>query len=364
MPALRSNLPASNNSSSIGDAEDPTDTLLAKHGRLITRLDEMFWSPSDALLLVKKIQRMDAEAVLRMRESADAGKQRILVISDKIRELQPNLAESLCQSGRLGTVAFRDAKSRLAIGQSNGRSEDMRKVRDEMAKWTDCKWNPPLGDKETRGLYHPQCAVLLSDHRTNISNTVEMEQFRAFGLPAMEASYWERFMYLDGEIDPDNRAKGLLRSKLLIKSAKCVLLSPNASHAAEQIGARGRSGHSRGLIGIAKAYSITEINPAFIAYICVVTRHCLTSDEHFAEVCAGFNYVELYNQVREFLEDPKYDRWSKELLEWWNEQVFAGIRLGGVGSSALGRTHGTLSMLSAQLEVQGLDIGNGNTDTT
>ncbi|KDN43597.1 hypothetical protein RSAG8_05974, partial [Rhizoctonia solani AG-8 WAC10335] len=99
----------------------------------------MFWSPSDVLVLVKKLHRMDAEAVLRMRESSDPSKQRVPFIADKIHELQPNLAELLCQSGRPASVVFRDAKSRLAIGQSNGRSEDMRKVREEMSKWADLR---------------------------------------------------------------------------------------------------------------------------------------------------------------------------------------------------------------------------------
>ncbi|QRW20061.1 hypothetical protein RhiXN_09036 [Rhizoctonia solani] len=354
------------NQRSTNDSEDPTDTLLAKHSRLITRMNEMFWSPSDVLVLVKKIHRLDDDAELRMRESADPSKKRLLIIADKIYELQPNLAEYLCQNGRPGSIALRDARSRLAVGQSNGRSEDMRKVREEMPKWADCKWDPPLGEKGTRGLHHPQCATLLSDCRVDVTDESAMEQFRAFGVPAMEHSFWERFMYQDGVVDPNNRATGLLRSSLLVKSAKCVLLSPGASHsyshAVSRVGSRGRSSHHRGLIGIAKSYSITEVNAAFIAYICVVTRHSLTSDEHFSEICAGFNYLEFYNQVREFLEDPKYRRWSKELVEWWNKEVFDGVQLGGLGAAALGREHGTLSMLDAQLETQDLNVGNGGVE--
>ncbi|KAF8747913.1 hypothetical protein RHS01_11170 [Rhizoctonia solani] len=287
------------NQRSTNDSEDPTDTLLAKHSRLITRMNEMFWSPSDVLVLVKKIHRLDDDAELRMRESADPSKKRLLIIADKIYELQPNLAEYLCQNGRPGSIALRDARSRLAVGQSNGRSEDMRKVREEMPKWADCKWDPHLARRAPVGCtthsvqrYFPTVVWM------SLMSPTHQRDGTISGIwgSSNGAQLLERFMYQDGVVDPNNRATGLLRSSLLVKSAKCVLLSPGASHsyshAVSRVGSRGRSSHHRGLIGIAKSYSITEVNAAFIAYICVVTRHSLTSDEHFSEICAGFNYLE------------------------------------------------------------------------
>ncbi|KAF8673634.1 hypothetical protein RHS04_07596, partial [Rhizoctonia solani] len=91
------------------------------------------------------------------------------------------------------------------------------------------------------------------------------------------------------------------------------------------------------------------------------TRHSLTSNKHFSKICAGFNYLKFYNQVCKFLEDPKYCCWSKELVEWWNKWVFNEL-LGGLGAAALGREHGTLLMLDAQLETQDLNVGNGGVE--
>ncbi|KAG9120844.1 hypothetical protein FRC07_003498 [Ceratobasidium sp. 392] len=350
--------PAQNNQTP-NDEADANDTMLARHGRQITRFFEMFWSPTDVIVLAKKLHRLNPDAELRYRESADASKQRLLFLVDKLNELQPGLAESLCQSSRHTQAAFRDAKTRFGIGQSNARSEDMRKVRLEMPKWSECGgWN--LGEKSARGLYHRECAKALADSRVDVNDEAALTEFMTFGLPAMAPSFWGNFMWLDGVVDPINRASGLLRNGLLVKTGKCIALSPASSYATSgAVGARGRSSRHRGLIGIAKAYNITEVTPAFIAYVCVVTRHSLTSDEQFAEVCSGFNYVEFYNQVRGFLEKPQYERWSRELINWWNEQLFGGLQLGGVGEAGLDEAHGTLAMLDVELEVEGLDVGAG-----
>lgn len=48
-------------------------------------------------------------------------------------------------------------------------------------------------------------------------------------------------------------------------------------------------------------------------------RHSLTSDEVFSDTCSGFNYVEFYDQIREFLESPRFEQISAALIEWWNE---------------------------------------------
>jgi hypothetical protein len=102
-------------------------------------------------------------------------------------------------------------------------------------------------------------------------------------------------------------------------------------------GARGRRrmvSKRRGPIGLAKKYAVKEITAPFIAYVVVMVsipiiadimishgqqvRQALTSDETFQEVCSGFDYTVFYDEVRRFLEEPKYATVSKTLLEWWN----------------------------------------------
>jgi hypothetical protein len=57
------------------------------------------------------------------------------------------------------------------MGQSNGKSEDMRKVKENIGKWK--VWNPPLPDmdeKLNRGMNHDECAYLLSDPTIDWNN--------------------------------------------------------------------------------------------------------------------------------------------------------------------------------------------------
>jgi hypothetical protein len=60
----------------------------------------------------------------------------------------------------------------------------------------------------------------------------------------------------------------------LFKAARAILFSPSASKSAPTVQVSGACGSSkrRGPIGIAKSYQLTEVTPAFLAYVAVVVR--------------------------------------------------------------------------------------------
>ncbi|KAG8728694.1 hypothetical protein FRC10_004702, partial [Ceratobasidium sp. 414] len=94
--------------------------------------------------------------------------------------------------------------------------------------------------------------------------------------------------------------------------------------------ASGARGHTRrrGPIGLAKKYEMKEVNPAFIAYVACVTRQALTTSKNFSEVCDRFSYTKFYYTIRNVLESPKYEHWTKGLIEHWNEKLFSGYEFG------------------------------------
>ncbi|CAE6445394.1 unnamed protein product [Rhizoctonia solani] len=272
--------------------EETGKCTLARSGRQMTRLVDMFWSIDDMLLFSKKWYCI---------------KLRLLALSVKFIELEPKTIETLCQG--------------LGEGESNGRSEDMRKAREELPRWE--KFDPPLGPNATRGLSHRRCAYYLSTPEMDWNNEAIITRFMTYALPAMDPSDWPQYFWPGGVCNLERPSEGLLRGELLIKAAISILLSrasarlPTDDQNTTPAHTPAR-GQRRGLIGLAKIYKLTEVTPAFIAYVAVVTRHSLTSDGDFHEVCGGFDYVEFYNQVREFLEKPQYVQWSATLVQFWN----------------------------------------------
>ncbi|QRV80199.1 hypothetical protein RhiJN_08214 [Ceratobasidium sp. AG-Ba] len=338
-------------------AEKPEDKL-AINGRQLTRLVDMFWCANEVLALAKRLHGMSSQAELNLRNTANDNTKRLFVLIDALNGLDPELMAKLTECGA-GTapIVMRDTRKQLSGGQTNAKAEDMRKVKQYIGNWWD--WSEPMPDmdhKHLRGLNHEGCAYMLSEPSLDWSDLEKRTQFMKYGNPAMDPSAWPRYLRSDGEYDSTRSSVGLLKGPLLVKAARAILLSPSAANtrldvpgaATAHTGTRGK--RRRGIIGIAKSYQIAEVTTAFIAYVAVVVRHALTSDETFSENCGGFDYVEYYTQLREFLDAPRFKRRSALLLAWWNEQVFGDCRLTGVAASTSRRHDGTLAELDAELE--------------
>ncbi|KAG9091929.1 hypothetical protein FRC06_000324 [Ceratobasidium sp. 370] len=352
------------------DALEKPEDKLAINGRRLTRMVNMFWCPNELLALGRRLQGMNGQAVLNLRNTASEKTKELLVLLDELNALDPELMTRLTQAGSNASVLMRDAKKQLSEGQSNAKSEDMRKVKEHIGKWWD--WAPPMPDldnKVQRGLNHEGCAYQLSEPRLDWKNEEVKTQFMSFGNPAMDPSAWGRFLRPYGEYDATRPSVGLLKGELLVKAGKAILLSPATANArltipgtSNSTGARGK--RRRGTIGLAKSYQLTAVTTAFIAYVAVVVRHALTSDEFFSENCGGFDYIEFYTQIREYLEAPKYKRRSAELLKWWNEQMFSDYKLLGTSAPSNRRQNGTLASLEAELaeEEEADNRDNGGDD--
>ncbi|QRV72169.1 hypothetical protein RhiJN_00183 [Ceratobasidium sp. AG-Ba] len=332
---------------------------LAVLGRRLTRTVDMWWSGGDVVATGKEMDAMtDDELLAEMRESAVGKKARAIILVDHINTWEPGFFERLNRAGPHTAAAARDAKTQLNDGQSNGRSEDARKVREVMPKWR--SWSPPLGDRLSRGLGHPECAKFLAPPTLDFDNEEVANKFVNDGEPAMTPEVWGSYMWAEGKFDRQHPSVGMLDGELLHLAASAILFSPSSS-IPETIqaagGARGLT-RRRGPIGLAKKYNMQEVNPAFIAYVACVTRHALTTPKNFSEVCDGFSYTKFYYLVRNVLESPKYQCWAKGLIARWNEKLFAGYEFGLNAVTPTDQPNAILNLLDAELE--GLEMTGEN----
>ncbi|KAG9076291.1 hypothetical protein FRC06_009585 [Ceratobasidium sp. 370] len=315
-----------------------SEASLAIISRPLTRCIDMFWCPTELLSLGRKIARMDGQAELALQAAASPKDKRMLALLDKLNDLDPTVVVRLVQGGSFTGPLTRDAKKQLRTGQSDGKSEDMRKVKIVIGTWRN--WDPPLpgpDEKVNRGLAHVECAYLLSDQSVNWENQDSRNQFILYGNPPMRASAWGRFLWPWGQYNPDRVSDGLLKSELMVKAARAILFSPAASKNLQVGATTGARGHRRrGPIGIAKSYDLTAVTPAFLAYVAVVLRHALTADETFGDSCGGFNYIDFYEQIRDYLERPS--------------QLFSEYNLGQIPAPFDNGVNGTLAGLEAEME--------------
>ncbi|KAF8748109.1 hypothetical protein RHS01_11062 [Rhizoctonia solani] len=106
--------------------------------------------------------------------------------------------------------------------------------------------------------------------------------------------------------------KNTCGGEILICAAYCILFSPTSVKT----------------MSIAKAYNLTKITPAFIAYVAVVVHHALTTEDKFLEICGRFNYGVYYVEICTFLESQKFASRAKVLVDWWNKRLFGSYNMG------------------------------------
>ncbi|KAG8709907.1 hypothetical protein FRC08_017906 [Ceratobasidium sp. 394] len=343
---------------------------LAVLGHRLTCTVNMWWPGADLVTTGLEMVSTNDDELADMRASATGRKSHMMELVDQLSVWEPGFFERLNQAGTHAGAAVHDAKNQLNDGQSNGCSEDTRKVQEAMPKWL--VWNPPLRDRLTRGMAHKECVIRLAPPNLDMNNENVLRKFMVDGKPAMTPKCWASFMWAEGQFDPQRPSNGLLEGELMLSAATAILFSPSSSMPETIQAVSGTRGHTRrrGPIGLAKKYKMKEVNPAFIAYVACMTRHALTTSKTFSEVCDRFSYTKLYYLICKVLESPKYEHWTKGLVTRWNEKLFAGHKFGLNTVGPADEANTILNMLDAELEGAeithkevGLELG-GTTEAT
>ncbi|KAF8752869.1 hypothetical protein RHS01_07228 [Rhizoctonia solani] len=303
--------------------------------RQVTRLYEMFWPVIDVINMGKETRPMSADEKKSFKATLPQDQKRVFSLLEKILEEDSTLIERVMRAPREHTAALtRDLKKLLGDGQSNGRSEDMGKVSREMPGWEAMAWDPPLG-------INPSVVCFISNAQSslrqfNMTGSIQIrDDFRNGVLTATPLQFPRHLWLSNGDFyNPQRPSDGLLQGEILI----CRVLHnvfPHLCQNDECVHYSNQRGTwmllqalEGGIIGLAKVYNLTKVTPAFIAYVAVVVHHALTTEAIFSEICGGFNYGVYYNQIRTFLEAPRFASRAKVLLDWWNKRLFGSYNMG------------------------------------
>ncbi|QRW12574.1 hypothetical protein RhiLY_11573 [Ceratobasidium sp. AG-Ba] len=343
-----------NKHTSINDTLDDDRTPLPTVARQITRTVAMFWSPRAALNSYAELQQaIEDGSDETLRAVAESTEKANYEVCDALKHLQPDLFKLLAAKDN---HFARNVRRQLGDGQSGAKAEDNNKVKNGITHWR--AWTPSLVNqpKSNRGLEHPECARLISPITVNWDDDEAKRQFMEASNPPLLSSHWPRVLYANETGGPKQPSKGLFEGQLLVDTAKAIIHSPSSVLPLTSVRP---SAVRRGRKGVGHKYQMKAVTPAFLAYVAVILRFALSSEETFSDDGGTFNYIEFYNQLRQYLEAPKYQNSVKPLLAWWNRKLFPNSIQAHNDISNIDGPLGMLSLLDAEAEVA---IGDGSND--
>ncbi|CCO34067.1 hypothetical protein RSOLAG1IB_09363 [Rhizoctonia solani AG-1 IB] len=325
---------------------DSDQSPLPTDARQLTRMTAMFWSARNLLNAGNQLHRAsDNGSEQTLRATASNLQKQYFELCDELDRLQPDLFDLLASKG---SFFMRNVRDKLSDGRTGAKAEDNHKVKHALPHMK--TWEPSLKDepKSNRGLAHPECAFFLSPVTVDWDDEEQRRQFQEFSNPPMVASHWPRLLYPNGLVNRNKPSEGLLQGELLVMAARVILESPSSVLPSVNI----RPGAvRRGRKGIAAKYQLTHITPQFLAYVAVVTRFAVSAEEVFSDDGGVFNYIDFYDQVREYLEAPRFQVQAQVLIAWWNRKLFPNsINHEGTAGDAGEVQDGMLSLLEAELE--------------
>ncbi|KAI0700507.1 hypothetical protein C8T65DRAFT_742033 [Cerioporus squamosus] len=115
-----------------------------------------------------------------------------------------------------------------------------------------------------------------------------------------------------------NILDGLMRGLLYLMAAKSLWTGPLSS---KILG--GRKLKTPGKPPIAISNKVSKITPRILAYTAVQLRHSMTAGS-WNVMDLDFDNSDFFNRIVALFEEPMSD-WAKELLDWWNMQVFGNM---------------------------------------
>ncbi|KAF9533408.1 hypothetical protein CPB83DRAFT_782959 [Crepidotus variabilis] len=232
---------------------------------------------------------------------------------------------------------FRQYTASLQKGANDARSDDVRRIKEEIAVWLNHN-NPtatPLSPKsrDNRGLQNDVTGRLLCpiEHKwDDEKNRADMQN----AVIDISQDFFITCLYKKGTADPSDVENGFLRSVLLLKTFCAVFTSPTSSEDLEEpeddVPARKKRKTSSqkkatktNVAGLLRMEG--KVTPRAIAYAAVLLVFNLTDATQWTETYNGFNFRAFYNFIVDFFEDTPgaaAQRRANMLLTWWNSQVF------------------------------------------
>ncbi|RXW14333.1 hypothetical protein EST38_g11517 [Candolleomyces aberdarensis] len=202
-------------------------------------------------------------------------------------------------------------------GANSARSDDTRSIKAPVLDWILPEGGAPLNpslsrnSKFDRGFHHERTGFLLCPVNLDWSNPAVKKSLRDKEL-IPTGDTWPNFLYRNEKFDPSDAWAGLLRNRLLVLGFKHIFTSPSST---DDTPRATRSGN-------AVIHGMTKVTRASIAYVATQIRFALSSASVFTRSDKDTDSETFYRSIIDLLDDPKEDAEVKELLSWWNKQIF------------------------------------------
>ncbi|KAH6913576.1 hypothetical protein BKA70DRAFT_1370033 [Coprinopsis sp. MPI-PUGE-AT-0042] len=239
-------------------------------------------------------------------------------IYTRLLALSPTLEERLCTGSEQELYHIADM---ITKGASSARSDDTKSLKSVIVDWI----TPPHGAllpplqrniKTDRGFYHNRTGELLCPVNLDWNDPQIREQLRSGNIiPTIDQ--WPRFLYQNHTFNEQDPWEGLFRGGLLIsnfaQAFKHVFTSPSSVNSKEPRATRSCN---------ARIHGMESVTIASIAYIASQVRFGLSSSPVFSRTDLVTDSESFYASVVTLLEDPEEQEEVRQLLAWWDRQVF------------------------------------------
>ncbi|KAJ3886672.1 hypothetical protein GG344DRAFT_81472 [Lentinula edodes] len=190
--------------------------------------------------------------------------------------------------------------------------------------------------RDNRGLQNDVTGHLLCPAEFDWNDTAVRAAVRAFD-PNYDfaSSAHARCFYKDEDFDPNDLDKGFLQSYLLVQVYRLMFTSPSSTKDQPQDVENLPASKKKKTTGtnhrgnVAQIIHMNDVKPRSIAYAAVHLHFALSDASQWTNSHMGYNYLDLWNFIVDFFEDPEGEeeqQRSKELLKWWNDRIFTGTR--------------------------------------
>ncbi|KAH6885164.1 hypothetical protein BKA70DRAFT_1377492 [Coprinopsis sp. MPI-PUGE-AT-0042] len=228
--------------------------------------------------------------------------------------LSPTLEERLCTGSEQELFHIADL---IGKGASSARSDDTKSLKSVIIDWI----TPPNGVllpplqrniKTDRGFYHPRTGELLCPVNLDWNDPKIRDQLRS-GELCPSGDQWPRFLYQNHTFNEEDPWEGLLRGGLLVSAYKHIFTSPSSVNSKEPRATRSCN---------ARLHGMQSVTIASLAYIASQVRFGLASSPVFSRTDLITDSEAFYASVISLLEDPEEQDEVRQLLAWWDRQVF------------------------------------------
>ncbi|KAF9044321.1 hypothetical protein BJ165DRAFT_1528874 [Panaeolus papilionaceus] len=227
--------------------------------------------------------------------------------------------------------------SQIQKGANDARSDDLRRVKEELGNWLNSDFSPPVPfsvrTRADRGLHNDITGRLLCPIEYNWEDDEIRAKIRDGNISIADDLFLV-CLYPKGRGVPEDVEKGFLRSRLLVKTYCAIFTSPTSSEEFEDVETEDGPSRKKVKKSVKKAtksnvaailHMSGSVTPRSIAYAAVMLVFNLTDATQWTETYNGFNFRTLWNFIVDYFEETPDEASTnrvKALLKWWNKQVF------------------------------------------